>query len=138
MARKLTAFSILMLVCTQAFGIALLCQMPCCPDSKLPAMQMQGADTAMPGMSMASHHHLNTASVVDTANLTDRVSQNACSVAFKGSEPQILRDNVAPVPQPLGTDSETCRPTDAFSAAVSHVFLIDIDALSPAPIPLRV
>jgi len=132
MARKLIASAILLFTCSQAFGVALLCKMPCCPEQKLPAMQTHEHCTEMP---MHRHKHPPAATAIHTPEKS-WFAAITCTVALKTPRPQILRDNVAPTPTPQESVIQAHLLLNAPSAAGPLLFFGS--PFIPATVPLRV
>ena len=134
MARKLIASAILLFTCSQAFGVALLCKMPCCPEKKLPAMQTHEHSTEMP---MHCHKHLPAATAIHSPEQSC-FAAITCTVAWKTLQPQILRDNVAPTPTPHESVIQAHLMLNAPSAAGPPTVLESGSPFIPATIPLRI
>ena len=134
MARKVIASAILLFACSQAFGVALLCKMPCCPEKKLPAMQTHEHSTEMP---IHRHKHLPAATAIRTPEQSC-FATITCTVALKTPQPQILRDNVAPTSTPHESVIQAHLLLNAPSAAGPPTVLESGSPLIPATVTLRI
>jgi hypothetical protein len=132
MARKFIAITVLLFACSQAFGLALLCKMPCCPETKAAAPVNEGS-SVMP-MHIHQHHLAATAHSHDESC----VSASTCTITIKAPQPQIVRDNLASPRTARAAVSPKPVSLDLRQNAAQALLVEAASPLIPAVVLLRI
>jgi len=86
-ARKLITVGVFVVFCAQAFGVAALCKMQCCPEARVVSAPAPAA--GMPAMTMHQHRHGGV--TTSTANHACQVA-SGCSAKINAQQPQIVQE----------------------------------------------